>query len=348
MRRLTLGMALIALAVCLGCKERKGAARTIALLLPEAKTARYETQDRPLFEAKVKALCPGCEVIASNAGQDAARQQSQAEAALTRGAKVLVIDAVDGAAAKVIAEKAKAEGATVIAYDRMILNTDAVDLFVTFEGEAIGRMQAQALLTALAGTPMPALVLINGSPTDNNATLLKRGVHSVLDGKVKILKEYDTPDWSPDKAQEEMTQALTALAGQKIDGIYAANDGTAGGVIAALKAAGAPIPPVTGQDAEVAAVQRVLAGDQHLTIYKAIRLQAEQAAELAVKALDGAPLPTTTAKMPNGKKDVPSILLEPTPVTKANVKDTVIKDGFWTRDQVCTAPYAEACKAAGL
>ncbi len=343
--RLLIAVALIAL---VGCKERKAGAKTIALLLPEAKTARYETQDRPLFEAKVKALCPGCEVVSSNAGQDAARQQAQAEAALTRGAKVLVLDAVDGTSAKAIAEKAKAEGVTVIAYDRMIMNTDAVDLFVTFEGEAIGRMQAEALLKALGDTPMPAIVMINGGPTDPNAALLKKGVHAVLDGKVKILKEYDTPDWSPDKAQEQMTQALTALAGQTIDGIYAANDGTAGGVIAALKAAGAPIPPVTGQDAEVAAVQRVVAGEQHLTIYKAIRLQAEQAAELAVKAIEGAPLPATAAKMPNGKKDVPSILLAPTVVTKANVKDTVIKDGFWTREQVCTAPYAEACKAAGL
>ena len=140
----------------------------------------------------------------------------------------------------------------------------------TFEGEAIGRMQAEALLVALNGKDAPAMVMIHGSPTDPNAALLKKGVHAVLDGKVKFLKEYDTPDWSPDKAQEQMTQALTALSGQRIDAIYAANDGTAGGVIAALKAAGAPIPPVSGQDAELAAIQRVVAGEQHLTIYKAI------------------------------------------------------------------------------
>lgn len=330
----------------LGCKRAE--TKKIALLLPEAKTARYETQDRPLFEAKVKQLCPTCEVIYGNAGQDAARQQSQAEAALTQGARVLVIDAVDGAAARVIADKAKAQGATVIAYDRMILGTDAVDLFITFEGEAIGRLQARALLEVLAGKSMPAIVMINGAPTDNNALLLKRGAHSVLDGKVRILKEYDTPDWSPDKAQEQMTQAITALGDEKIDGVYAANDGTAGGAIAALKAAGIAMPPVTGQDAEQAAIQRVVAGDQFMTIYKAIRVQAETAAELAVLSVTGAPLPAARATMPNGKKDVPSILLEPTSVTKANLKDTVIRDGFWTREQICTSAYAEACKASGL
>jgi len=334
--------AALALAACHRSETKK-----IALLLPEAKTARYETQDRPHFEARVKQLCAECEVLYFNAAQDASKQQAQAEAALTRGAKVLVLDPVDAAAARVMAEAAKAQGARVISYDRLIQGTDAVDAYVAFEAETIGRIQAQALLAALAGKPHSRLVMLNGSPTDPNAALLKRGAHAVLDGKVTVAKEYDTPDWSPDKAQEEMTQALTALGDAAPDGVYAANDGTAGGAIAALKAAGAALVPVTGQDAEVAALQRIVAGDQQSTVYKALKLEAETAAELAVHALRGEPF-VTQATADNGKKQVPSVVLQPTAVTRANLKATVLADGFWTREQICTSAYAAACLAAGL
>jgi D-xylose transport system substrate-binding protein len=319
--------------------------KKIALLLPESKTARYETQDRPHFEAKVRALCSDCEVIYSNAAQDAAKQQSQAEAALTNGAKVLVVDPVDGTAARAIAEGAKASGARVIAYDRLILGTDAVDAYVAFEAENIGRFQAQALLDAIGGKG--TIVAIDGAPTDPNAALLKRGMHAVLDGKVRIAKEYDTPDWSPDKAQEEMTQALTALGSEALDGVYCANDGTAGGVLAALKAAGAKAVPVTGQDAEVAALQRIVAGEQYSTVYKALKLEAETAAELAVRVLRGQAV-DAKGVADNGVKKVPAIVLQPVAVTKANIGETVLKDGFWKREQICTAPYDDACKAAGL
>jgi len=219
--------------------------KKIALLLPESKTARYETQDRPLFQAKLQQICSDCQVIYSNANQDATQQQSQAEAALTNGANVLVLDAVDGAAAAVIADRAKQANVPVIAYDRLITGTPNVDYYISFDNERVGVLQGTALLQALQGKTNPSIVMINGSPTDNNATLFKRGAHSVLDGKVQIAKEYDTPDWSPDQAQNEMQQALTAI-GNKVDGVYAANDGTAGGAIAAMKAAGVtPWPPVT-------------------------------------------------------------------------------------------------------
>lgn len=343
--RIALSVAVLLAAA--GCKSDKKDTKKIALLLPEAKTARYETQDRPHFEAKVKALCSDCEVLYSNAAQDASKQQSQAEAALTNGARVLVLDPVDGTAARAIAEKARAAGAKVIAYDRLILGTDAVDWYVAFEAENIGRFQAQALLDALKGKEQPTIIVINGAPTDPNAALLKKGMHAVFDGKVKIAKEYDTPDWSPDKAQEEMTQALTALGSEPLDGVYCANDGTAGGAIAAMKAAGVKLVPVTGQDAEVAALQRIIAGEQHSTIYKALKLEAETAAEIAVKALRGETV-STTAAADNGKKQVPAIVLEPTSVTKENLAATVLEDGFWKRDQLCTGAYAEACKAAGI
>jgi D-xylose transport system substrate-binding protein len=330
----------------------------IALLLPESKTTRYETADRPYFEAKFKQLCSACDIIYSNANQDATTQLSQAEAALTNGAKVLVLDPVDSAAAAAIADKAKAQGVPVIAYDRLVLNSDGVNYYISFDNEKVGQLQAQSLVDRLneLGEQNPQIVMINGSPTDNNARLFKQGAHSVFDplveaGKLTIAKEYDTPDWSPDQAQNEMQQALTAL-GNKVDGVYAANDGTGGGAIAAMKAAGLnPLPPVTGQDAELAAVQRILAGQQYMTVYKAIKPEAEAAATLAYDLLTNTPVPadmTGGKTVNNGKIDVPSVLLTPVAVTKSNVKDTIVKDGFWTAQQICTATYADACKAAGL
>ncbi len=314
--------------------------KKIALLLPESKTARYESQDRPQFTQALQQLCSDCQLIYSNANQDATQQQSQAEAALTNGANVLVLDAVDGAAAASIA-KAKQQNVPVITYDRLITGTPNVDYYVSFDNDRVGKLQGQALLEALGDKPSPTIVMINGSPTDNNATLFKQGAHSVLDGKVTIAKEYDTPDWSPDKAQNEMDQALTAI-GNQVDGVYAANDGTAGGAIAAMKAAGvSPLPPVTGQDAELAAIQRILTGEQYMTVYKAIKPEAEVAAMLAYDLATGTPVPaemtggTTTN---NQADDVPSVLLTPVAVTTANIEDTIVKDGFWTADQICTAP----------
>ncbi|MEZ4675308.1 MAG: sugar ABC transporter substrate-binding protein [Caldilineaceae bacterium] len=330
----------------------------IALLLPETKTTRYETADKPYFEAKFKELCVDCEVIYSNANQDAAAQLSQAEAALTNGAQVLVLDPVDSAAAGAIADKAKTQGVPVIAYDRLILNSDGVDYYVSFDNEKVGALQAQSLVDELNTMKVtdPQIVMINGSPTDNNAGLFKQGAHSIFDPlvadkKLTIAKEYDTPDWSPDQAQNEMQQALTALA-NKVDGVYAANDGTAGGAIAAMKAASlAPLPPVTGQDAELAAIQRILIGEQYMTVYKAIKPEAEAAAQLAYDLLTKSAVPadmTSGKTVNNGKLDVPSVLLTPVAVTKSNIKDTIVADGFWTVEQICTADYAAACKTDGL
>lgn len=324
--------------------------KKIALLLPETKTARYESKDRPLFEAKVKAICSSCTVLYSNANEDSAQQQSQAEAAITNGANVLVLDAVDGAAAAAIADKAKAAKVPVVSYDRLILNTKNVDVYISFDNAKVGQLQGTALLTALNGKANASVVMINGDPADNNAKLFKQGAHSVLDGKVNIVKEYDTPTWSPDKAQQEMTQALTAI-NNKVDGVYAANDGTGGGAIAAMKAAGIkPLPPVTGQDAELAAIQRIVSGEQYMTVYKAIKPEAEGAAQLAVDLANGkSPAASSVnGKTNNGNIDVPSVLLAPVSVTKANVKDTVIADGFWSASDICTAQYADACKAAGI
>jgi D-xylose transport system substrate-binding protein len=330
----------------------------VALLLPETKTTRYETADRPDFEAKFKQLCPDCEIIYSNANQDASVQLSQAQAALTNGAQVLVLDPVDSAAASTIADTAKAQNVPVIAYDRLILNSDGVDYYISFDNVKVGQLQAQSLVDELnnLGIQDPQIVMINGSPTDNNAGLFKQGAHSVFDplvqqGKLTIAKEYDTPDWSPDQAQTEMQQALTALT-NKVDGVYCANDGTASGAVAAMKAAGlSPLPPVTGQDAELSAIQRILIGDQYMTVYKAIKPEADAAAELAYDLLTGTAVPASMTQgntTPNGAMDVPSVLLTPVAVTKDNIEATVVADGFWTAAQICTADYATACQSAGV
>ena len=330
----------------------EGGGKKIALLLPETKTTRYEAQDRPLFVAKVKQLCPDCEIIYSNADQDAAKQQQQAEAAITNGANVLVLDPVDSASAASIVTRAKQSKIPVISYDRLITNAD-VDYYVSFDNERVGQLQGESLIKELGNPQGKSIVMINGAPTDNNAKLFKKGAHSVIDKSgVKVAKEYDTPDWSPDKAQQQMEQAITAVGKNSIAGVYAANDGTAGGAIAAMKAAGIDPSkiPTTGQDAELAAVQRILAGEQYMTVYKAIKPEAEAAAELAVALAQGKQPRSglVNSKVNNGQKDVPSVLLKPVAVTKDNVDETIIKDGFLKADAICTGKFASACQSAGI
>jgi D-xylose transport system substrate-binding protein len=356
-------LALLLVAAAAGCGDDDDSSSTasggggggekIALLLPETKTARYETQDRPLFEAKVKELCSDCEVLYSNADQDAAKQQSQAEAALTNGADVLVLDPVDSASAASIVAQANAKDVPVISYDRLVTDAD-IDFYISYDNEKVGELQATALTEKLAadGVTTGSLVMINGSPTDNNATLFKQGAHSVLDASgYQIGAEYDTPDWSPDKAQTEMEQAITQLGNTGFVGVYAANDGTGGGAIAAMKSSGiTPLPPVTGQDAELAAIQRILAGEQYMTVYKAIKPEAEIAAEVAIALAKGEKPPSdqVNQQVDNGKAEIPSQILDPVSVTKENVKDTVVADGFWKASEICTGDFAAACQEAGI
>src|SRR4051794_10015206 len=328
-----------------------GGGKTIAFLLPENQTARYESQDRPLFEKKVKALCSDCKILYSNAAQDAAKQQQQAEAALSQGVDVMVLDPVDGAAAAAIVNQANAKKVPVISYDRLLLNSKP-DYYVEFNSPSVGKIQGQALVDKLKSAGKKgSVVMINGAPTDNNAKLFKQGAHSVIDNSgFKVAKEYDTPDWTPAKAQTEMDQAISALGKNGFVGVYAANDGTGGGAIAAMKGAG--IDPgtryVTGQDAELAAIQRILKGDQYMTVYKPIKPLAEKAAEWAVALSKGEKVTDATSTENNGKADVPTLKLDVVPVTADKVKDTVVADGFWPADQICTSAYAAACKKYGI
>ncbi|WP_206305992.1 substrate-binding domain-containing protein [Streptomyces sp. RFCAC02] len=342
---LALAAALLA-ARAAGDEPSEGA---IALLLPEAKTARYETSDRPAFLGVVEQRCPGCDVYYANADQNAATQQQQAESMLARGADVLVLDAVDTVAAVSIVAEAKRHGVPVIAYDRFIADA-GTDYYVSFDSELIGYLQGTALVAAIReqgprpdGRP-PGILLVHGSPTDPNSAALAAGVHRALEGEdIDVLAEYDTPDWSPDKATDWVESRLTEFSG-RVDGVYAANDGIAGGVIAAMKAAGvSPVPPVTGQDGELAAAQRIIAGDQYMTVFKATNEQARTAAELAVRVLRGE-VPRTTAMIDG----VPSMLLAPRAVGAGDVERVLVEGGVHSVEDICTRHYTTACVRTGL
>ncbi|WP_433218171.1 sugar ABC transporter substrate-binding protein [Dactylosporangium sp. CS-047395] len=336
-----------------GCTETlktdtdSGPTARVALLLPERKASRYEAGDQPYFAQKLADLCPGCTVDYRNAEQSADTQLQQAKDALDQGAKVLVLTPVDSVAAGQIVTAAKQRGVPVISYDRLVLKT-AVDYYISFDNAKVGTLQAEALLTALGAKASQGEILwINGSPTDNNATLFKQGAHAGLDGKVKVAAESDTADWSPDNAKAWTARVLPTLRDRTIVGVYAANDGTAGAAIAAMQAAGLPQVPVTGQDAETAALQRILVGDQYMTVYKAIRTEAETAATLADDLVRGRK-PAVTEAVDNGAGQVPSILLDPVTVTKDTIAATVVKDGFVTPGALCAGRYADACRTAGI
>ena len=338
-----------------GGDSAEGGGPKVALLLPESQTTRYEAHDRPEFEAALSEECPDCEIIYNNANQDAALQQQQVEAALTDGANVLVLDPVDSASAAGMANQAKQQDVPVISYDRLITDTDAIDYYVSFDNVRVGELQGEALVNRLKedGNPTGPIVKIKGSPTDNNAKLFNEGAQSQFDAaNVEIAQEYDTPDWLPEEAQREMDQAITAEGPDGIKGVYAMNDGTAGGAIAAMKAGGLDpkTTPVTGQDAELEAIQRIIAGEQFMTVYKATLLETKAAAQLAAALANGEDPPEglVNGETDNGSISVPSVLEDPVAVTIDNINDTVIKDGFWTAEDICVGDYVQACQKAGI
>ncbi|WP_022881651.1 sugar ABC transporter substrate-binding protein [Gryllotalpicola ginsengisoli] len=326
----------------------------IGLLLPDAVTARYASADKPFFTAEVKKLCSGCTVLYANATGDASKQQQQAESMLTQGVSVLVLDPFDGEAAASVVSEAKAKNVPVIAYDRLIDSPD-LDYYISFDNEKVGQLQAQALVKRLKDTGVPSgsgILQVDGSPTDNNATQFKEGADSVLKTSgYKILAEYQVPGWDPAKAQDWVSGQITKF-GDKIKGIYDANDSTASGAIAAEQAAGFGPVPITGQDAELTGIQNILAGKQYMTVYKAIKPEAQQAAQLAVDLAKGKKdKASTTVKTQNGNASIPSFLLKPVAVTAENVESTVVKDEFYGADsasKICTAQFKAACQKYGI
>jgi D-xylose transport system substrate-binding protein len=332
----------VAVALC----ATVASAQTVAFLMPDQASTRYEEHDWPGFQAAMKAECPDCELIYQNGNGDVALQQQQFNSVIAQGAKVIVLDPVDSAAAAALVEIAHSQDVRVIAYDRPIPDSPA-DFYVSFDNEGIGYAIAQSLVDHLKATGVPdgaGVLQINGSPTDAAAGLIRDGIDRALDGSVyKTLSEFDTPDWAPPKAQEWAAGQVTRF-GADIKGIVAANDGTGGGAIAALKAAGAdPLPPVTGNDATIAALQLIIAGDQYNTISKPSEIVAEAAAKVAKTLLDGG-TPESTSTLYN----TPSQLFVPAVVTQENIKELIFDAGIQTPEEVCTGEYAEACKAMGI
>lgn len=346
MRKISIASASTLLVGLLGSAAFAQEAATVAFLMPDQASTRYEEHDYPGFKAAMTELCPECTVIYQNANADASLQQQQINSVIAQGAKIVVLDPVDSAAAAGLVQMAHGQDVKIIAYDRPIPDTPA-DYYVSFDNKGIGAAIAQSLVDHLKAQGVPAgagVLQINGSPTDAAAGLIRDGIDSALDAsEYKTLAEYDTPDWAPPKAQEWAAGQITRF-GDQITGIVAANDGTAGGAIAALKAAGVdPVPPVTGNDATIAALQLIISGDQYNTISKPSEIVARAAAEVAVAFLKG-----ETPEAKTTLYDTPSQLFVPAVVTRENIKAEIFDKGIQTAEQICTADYADACKELGI
>jgi D-xylose transport system substrate-binding protein len=354
-RRIAVGTVAVSIALTMsacgkagGDKKSSGNDKSIGLLLPENATTRYEKFDKPLIEAKIKELCPDCTVSYDNAAADPSKQAQQVNTMITKGVKVLILDPQDSVGIESSVKAAVAKGIKVVAYDR--LAQGPISAYVSYDNEKIGEQQGQALLDAMGAnaTPQSKIVMIDGDPADPNAAMFKAGAHKVLDGKVDIAYEQSGL-WKDTVANQKMTAAITQLGKANIKGVYSANDGMAGGIATALKGAGISVP-LTGQDAELPGLQRILTGTQAATIYKAYKPEADATAEIAVDLLEGKDFKSvadTTAKSGSGEV-VPAKLLPATTVTKANIKDTVVKDGLYKISDICSAEFAAACKNAGI
>nr|WP_130835677.1 sugar ABC transporter substrate-binding protein [[Erwinia] mediterraneensis] len=340
---------LMASAVVMACVA--GAARaadsaTVAFLMPDQASTRYEQHDYPGFKTEMAKLCADCKVIYQNANANASLQQQQFNSVIAQGAKVIVLDPVDSSAAAGLVEIAHSQDVKVIAYDRPIPDKPA-DFYVSFDNEGIGYAISKSLVDHLkeSGVPQGAGVLqINGSPTDAAAGLIRDGIHRGLkDSGYKTLAEYDTPEWAPPKAQEWTAGQITRF-GDQIKGVVAANDGTGGGAIAAFKAAGVnPLPPVTGNDATIAALQLIIAGDQYNTISKPSEIVAAAAANVAMELIQG-----KTPKASTTLYNTPSQLFMPAVITAKNIKAEIFDKKIENPAQICTGEYSAACKKAGI
>ena len=326
---------------------RAAPSETVAFLMPDQASTRYERHDYPGFKAEMAKVCPGCKVLYQNANGNASLQQQQFNAAVSQGAKVIVLDPVDSTAAASLVRLARSQGIKVIAYDRPVPSTPA-DYYVSFDNEAIGKAIAMSLVQHLKEKGVPTgtggVLQINGSPTDAAAGLIKRGIHAGIQGSgYKTLAEFDTPEWAPPKAQQWTSGQVTRF-GSQIVGVVAANDGTAGGAIAAFKAAGVnPVPPVSGNDATIAALQLIIAGDQYNTVSKPSEIVAAAAARAAVGFLAGQkPQATTTLY------NTPSQLFTPVVVTARNLKAEIIDKGIARAAELCSGRYADGCIKLGI
>jgi D-xylose transport system substrate-binding protein len=319
----------------------------IGVILPDTKSSvRWETADRPALEAAFKTA--GVKYDIQNAEGDADKMTQIADSMITSGVTVLAIVNLDSDSGKAIEQKAASQGVKTIDYDRLTLGGSA-DYYVSFDNTKVGELQGQGLADCLGNKPAN-IVYLNGSPTDNNATLFSKGAHSVLDkiSSYKKVGEQAVPDWDNDQAVTIFEQLYTA-AGGKVDGVLAANDGLAGSAISILEKNGvAGKVPVTGQDATVEGLQNVLSGTQCMTVYKSAKEEAGALADAAIALSKGQEAQTTgTTVDSSDNSEVPSILLTPKAITKDTVKD-VIADGGQKKEDVCAGKFADLCAKAGV
>ena len=325
----------------------------VGVILPDTQSsARWETADAKYLKEAFAAA--GVQADIQNAQNDKTNFQTIADGMISSGVKVLMIVNLDSGTGKAVLDKAKAAGIATIDYDRLTLNGGA-DYYVSFDNVKVGELQGQGLVDCLKAKNLtkPVVAELNGSQTDNNATLFKQGYDSVLKPLYDSGELVKGPDqwvdqWDNAKAGTIFEQMLTEK--KDIKGVLAANDGLGNAAISVLrknKLNGQV--PVTGQDATTQGLQNILVGDQCMTVYKAIKQEADAASALAVAIAKGQKPTTATGTVtdPESKKSVPSVLLTPKAITKDNVKD-VIADGFVTKDELCTSAFAKACTDAGI
>ncbi|HKF91897.1 MAG TPA: substrate-binding domain-containing protein [Acidimicrobiia bacterium] len=321
----------------------------VAVLLPDSKSSvRWETVDRPFLQKAFEDA--GVEVEIQNAEGDKATQQQQAEQAITNGAKVLLLVNLDSGSGAAIAANAKSQDVKVIDYDRLTLDGDS-DYYVSFDNEKVGQLQGEGLVSCLEGKSDPAVAVLNGSPTDNNATLFKNGYDSVIKPKFEsgdwtLVDDQSVPDWDNQKALTIFEQMLQK-ANNKVDGVLAANDGLGNAAISALKQRKLPQIPVTGQDATLQGIQNIVNGDQCMTVYKAIKKEADAAAELAIELAKGE-TPSAPATIDNGTKEIPAVFEEPVAVTKDNISEYLGEPDFPKKEEICAGKLAAKCEELGL
>jgi D-xylose transport system substrate-binding protein len=321
----------------------------VAVLLPDSKSSvRWETVDRPFLAEAFKAA--GVEATIQNAEGDKATQQQQAEQAITNGAKVILLVNLDSGSGAAIAANAKSQDVKVIDYDRLTLKGDS-DYYVSFDNEAVGKLQGEGLVKCMGDKSPANIAVLNGSPTDNNATLFKNGYDSVINPKFdsgdwKKVDDQSVPDWDNQKALTIFEQMLEK-SGNKIDGVLAANDGLGNAAISAIKQRKLPQIPVTGQDATLQGIQNIVNGDQCMTVYKAIKKEADAAAELAIGLAKGES-PDAPDTINNETKDIPAVFLDPVPVTKDNIKEYLGEPDFPKKEEICAGKLASKCDELGL
>ncbi|WP_406438558.1 sugar ABC transporter substrate-binding protein [Streptomyces sp. NBC_00631] len=332
---------------------KKGDDITVGLLLPDKDTARFENFDHPIIEKEVATLTHGKgKVDYANAEANPATQSRQFRQMVDRKVDVILVDALDAKAIAPDVRRAKDAGIPVIAYDR--LARGPIDAYVSHDNELVGEVQGRAIVEALGSKAATSkIVMMNGDPADPNTASFKEGALAELKDKVRIAEEYDTDKWSPAVAEANMKKAIRAVGLKNIAAVYSANDGMAGAVIDTLKQAGATtIPPVTGQDANLDAVQRVVSGEQYMTVYKSFLDEATDAAEMAVYKVQGRDIQYDALAQDKvdspTEKDIPATLVPVVALTKDNIKDTVIADGVYTVADICTPKYRSACAAIGL